>query len=199
MRITISSKIGMLLLAAGCGLTAASSRGDTFAFSYTFQSGVDVTGTFDGDPIGNLIFNISDTSLSVGSYVLPGAVYDESFNGAQYVDGGALMSFDGAINNFFFINSDYANGDNSFTGYFGSIVSVPLGGNFAQAGAPSISGNVVDQPINSSWSVKDTTETVPDGGSTATMLGVAALGLLLFGRRLVARKLHPLIPQGSAF
>ncbi len=177
------------LFATALSLIAVSSYGTEFEYSYTFHTGDVASGTFDGTLTGNLINNISNTTVTIDGYALTGTVFDESFSGSGYVDGGSTVSIDGTQNNFLFINSDYAAGDFSFTGYFGSITDPAFGADFVQAGGPSISGNVVDEPINSSWSVTE----VPDGGATLGMLVSGIAGLACFCRRrpIAGRLLSP--------
>lgn len=163
------------LFAIALTLVGARAFGDTFSYSYTFGDGDLVTGTFDGTLNGNLITDISHTTVTVAGYTLPGTVFDESLSGLNYVDGGATASIDGTQNNLLFVNSDYANADFSFTGYFGSITDPATSDNVAQADNPSIFGNIADVPQNSSWSV--TVTSVPDGGMTLAMLGAALLVL----------------------
>jgi hypothetical protein len=169
-------------------LIASVSYGDEFQYSYTFNNGDVASGTFAGTLTGNLINDISNATVTIDGYTLTGTIFDESFSGARYVDGGATASLDGTQNNFLFINSDFAAGDTTFTGYFGSI-TVPPFGDLVQASYPSIFGNIVDQPINASWLV--TVTGVPEGGATLGMLlsGMAALACFCRRKPIAARSL----------
>jgi hypothetical protein len=159
------------LFAIVLSLTAVSSHGGEFDYSYTFHNGDVATGSFDGTLAGNLISDISNTTVTIDGYTVTGTILDESFSGIQYVIGGATVSLDGTQNNFLFINSDSS-------GYFGSITDGALG-DFVQADDPFIFGNIVDLPINSSWSVT----AVPEGGTTIAMLLSGIMGMACFWHR----------------
>lgn len=93
----------LLLLASG------SASGGVFRFSYTFDLGAVLTGTFHGKASGDIITDISDVSVFVDGHPFAqnGDLQIYHYNtGATsppvWISGGAQLSFDGDQNNFLF-------------------------------------------------------------------------------------------------
>jgi hypothetical protein len=99
------------LLAACSGAAHAS----TFDFSYTFNSISNdpaplVTGTFDGTLNGNLLTNISDVSVAVNGVAFNGTLsigsWDPSAGEANFAPNAAVVSTNGALNNFVIVDTN---------------------------------------------------------------------------------------------
>jgi VPDSG-CTERM motif len=175
-------KIVKFVLFATASTFAVSAFGDTFDYSYTFGSGDVVTGSFDGIVNGNLVNDLSNVSLNVNGVSIGGTMFVNSWDMVPFawVAGGAVASFDGTQNNFWFVNSDWIDGDVSYTGYFLSLSALD-----AYSGDYSVAnGFNNDNSLNSSWSL--TRRSVPEGGATIALLGGALLGLAAFRRRSLA-------------
>ncbi|WP_347986687.1 hypothetical protein [Methylomonas sp. AM2-LC] len=81
-----------------------------YDFSYKFNSGDIVTGSFKGTPNGNLITNLTDISVSLdGNTLISGAQagFAWSYNGSSFglFFTGAVASFNDLQNNFYFVNT----------------------------------------------------------------------------------------------
>lgn len=97
-------------LLAASGLANAT----TYNFAYTFDTGLNMTGSFDGTVSAtdsNLITGLSHISVFYngtpfdnGSYA-NGALNNFGFNGSYWDQGSAVVSIDGTANNFLFSNS----------------------------------------------------------------------------------------------
>ncbi|MYM35062.1 PEP-CTERM sorting domain-containing protein [Duganella sp. FT94W] len=88
----------------------------TFEFSYKFNSGVTVTGTFDGTANGNLVTGLSNASLSLNGASLGNNLYIYVMNGfvPSWNVGNAVASFDGYANNFIFADGGRLSSHNYF-------------------------------------------------------------------------------------
>jgi len=184
------------ILAAG--LAAASAKADQFTFSDVFADGTDITGSFTGTVVGDQIalaetpflyenpngFNSwitlysADISVSVDGANLAG-YYNKWFANGGLVPGSAgMMSFDGLENSFSLQNGPNAPGWSPFS-YFSSVGGAISEGSY---------GLDPTEAINGSWKVVDQNAppAVPDSGSTAVLLGLAMLTLMV-GAGYVAR------------
>lgn len=88
------------------------SQAAMYEYSYTFQNGEIVSGSFMGDLDGNLITNLSDMSINVSLPYRPPASFPstqplssfQAVQGAQWnVDSGGVLSLDGHFNSFAFV------------------------------------------------------------------------------------------------
>ncbi len=87
-------------------LTCSHANADMFNLTYTVSSDT-VTATFQGTASGNDITNISNVSVWLNGIALNdnGALATDSWSSSQgWVSGGSVVSFNGADNNFAFIN-----------------------------------------------------------------------------------------------
>jgi hypothetical protein len=109
-----------LLAASIAALACASANAATFNFSEQLDVGPLVTGSFDGTLNGNLITNLSNISVALDGVAFNGPLYGSSFDGWDWVSGGAVASLDGTQNNFLFIDADYPTVWN-YTNYYLSI------------------------------------------------------------------------------
>ena len=86
-------------------LVANAAHADTFEYSYVFgHDDVTIVGSFDGTRSGDLVTNLSNIKASFNSvaFLGSGSLYGSSWTGKQLVSGGAVASFSGKANNFFF-------------------------------------------------------------------------------------------------
>ena len=84
-----------------------SANGATFNFSYDF-GGNTVSGMFDGTQNNNLVEGISNISMYFNGVAFDGPLYATGWsNATSWTSGGAVASFDGLENNFFFSDVDY--------------------------------------------------------------------------------------------
>ena len=78
----------------------------TFQYSFTFDSGTNVSGTFDGTRNGNLVTDLTNISLLVDGVKFPD---DQIYGYSAFGWLGAVASFDGRENNIFFHGFDIGN------------------------------------------------------------------------------------------
>ena len=173
---------GLLALSSSLALASTS-----YNFSYTFQSGDSVTGSFNGDASGNLIDNLTDIHFSLNGTQVAGTIIGKS---APFGALAPVASFDGRQNQLFFSNSDYSR---FFSSGEGSVEYGPPGTNVylvlfdegagggacdsitGQAAAPYSCGGLIGSTPR--WSVSAVPE--PDA---FLMLG-AGLAVLAWHRR----------------
>ena len=182
------------LLTLVLGLSSAATYGTTFDYSYAFVgtyanaggnlSGHVITGSLDGDLNGNFVDNVANVSVFFDGTAMTGTAFSGGYNQITGWSGPAIVSFDAALNNFGFFNSDNFNGIYNYTAYFYMIK-----GSVSQAEAYNRSINlyVGDYPVSAAnWSVTARTsgsQPVPDGGNMAMMLGGGLVCLAVAGRR----------------
>lgn len=173
--------LGLAVLAAAL-LGGGSAQGTTYNFSYTYESGDAVTGSFDGAASGNLITNLSHISVQFNGvdFVGSGSLFSKTFDFEEraFVPGG-IMSFDGRENNFYF--SDIPSWDPSTNLFF----MAPFGFGRAVAVETRPQGGLQLEVISAAqelrWQLSAVTA-VPEPESYAMML--AGLGLVgAFARR----------------
>jgi hypothetical protein len=100
------------LFAATVLLVATAAHATVFNYSYQYNNGTLVTGSFSGSAAGDLVTGLSNISVIVdgiafnGSGSLFGSHYDGTLG---WQSGGAVASFSGTHNNFYFADADYPN------------------------------------------------------------------------------------------
>lgn len=184
------------LIALGLLCFAPRGSATSFEFSYVFNNGVSVTGSFSGTLSGNLITDLALPTLQVngveitnlylahlgdGSIINPDSGLDWRYGGTA--------SFDGTANNFLLINTDIVAGDVYYSSFLKSITGANgYGGNTQVAQMYHENRNLgSERPYNpASWHVTILPDgpppppTVPDSGSTAVFVAMgvlAAVGL----------------------
>ena len=161
-----------LLLTAALGLAVASTKADTFDYSYLFGDGLFVSGSLDGTANGNFVENVSNVSVLFNGVAIPGSgVVTGSYDGSSFVDGPAVVSFDALSNNFLFRSSDLD------VGFYLVNAAVYLS-DTATAYAFTDDLFLVsseDTNVRGGWSLK--ASTVPDGSTTLIPLGLTMIGL----------------------
>ena len=105
-----------------CLALASNAEASMYSFSETIQ-GVNITGSFIGTALGNLISNLSDISVAFNGINFSTPLEADSWVNYSWNIGSGVASFDGTQNNFLFIN----------TGYFTSSISSP---NFLENRSP---------------------------------------------------------------
>jgi len=115
-----------LFLLAGLLLMSASAvqASQLYDYSYTFNTGDVISGSFTGTASGNLISNLSGITAKVNGSPLNGS---GNLTNARFSDvtgtwtgGGAVVSFNGLQSDFLFIDSDFPASTN-YTNYFYQI------------------------------------------------------------------------------
>jgi hypothetical protein len=157
-----------LVAAALFSVSGVATAATTFDYSYTFDLGVTLSGSFDGVAVGDLIVDVYDVTAYIdgipfhGNGDLTEYSYDSAHGQTEpndYVLGGAYFSFDGLENNFLFVDGTNTEGGytNGFFGLTGAATNPP--GAPAEIGYTdynvSIDGylSLGDFPPNSSWRV----------------------------------------------
>lgn len=173
------------LFVVSCAL-GASLYGSTFQYSYLFNDGLVVSGTLTGTVNGQFVENVADVSVQFNGTDAPGVFFMSHFDGTDYLDG-PIISFDGALNNFFFADSDLAGGDQTYNTFFYILNgSAGYDASFALSYPLDYYGSM-DYPAESAnWSLAPVTPStsVPDSGLTGLLLS-GALALLGVWRRRV--------------
>lgn len=150
------AKLALLLLSA-CG----SASGGAFHFSYTFDLGAVLTGTFHGKASGDIIKDISDVSVFLDGqpFAQNGDLQIYHYNSGAtpgWTLGGAQLSFNGEQNNFLFEDGTSLNAwTNQFFSITGAASVEPVAPpeigwgdlNFSVGGF----GGTADFPPNDTW------------------------------------------------
>jgi hypothetical protein len=168
-------------------LEPVAANADVYDFTYTFNLGTTITGSLSGTAVGDLIVDITGVAVSVDgiSFNENGDLASYSWNGSQWVAGGAQLSFDGLRDNFLFLDgTPYGGWTNQFFAITGLASSLPIAPpEIAYSDTNvSISGytGLGDFPPNSSWQVS---VPGPVAGAGLPGLTFACGGLLAWWRR----------------
>ncbi len=182
-------KSNTLMFSIAIGLFAATlAHADTFKYTWQFDDGSKVIGTFDGVANGNLVSNLSNISVAIDgvAFVGNGSLLDFSWNPDRtLVRGGATASFNGLDNNFFFVDTDIIN-DPFYTNYFGIAHHRNLP--FFEDNAQDLNGNIhmSAQYHPTKWTLTKLSP-VPEPESWAMLLaGMGLIGGMAHRRRQIA-------------
>lgn len=179
-----ASRLATALVFALAAHSAAAAQ-QQFSYSYTFDTGEILSGTFWGTQNGNLITQLSQVTASVtdagvttafvgsgnlvaGSYTAPGSNCPSCWSST-----GAVVSIDGTASNFGFSDASLVSGP--VTNYF-YVIPWPNGPQVLAAQAITPSGKIIDyyngSYIPGNWHVS----AVPEPATYAMLIG--GLGLL---------------------
>lgn len=162
--------LALLLCALANGSAQAA---QTFNYSYTFDTGEVISGSFSGIANGNLISGLSNITANFNGTPFSGSgnLFSAAYTGSGF-GGSAVVSIDGLQSNFIF------GPDSNFAEYF--YVIPWAGGIGAQAYIPAVGyiDYVNTHYIPSNWHV---TAAIPEPETYAMLL--AGLGLLGFTAR----------------
>lgn len=163
-----------------------------YDYTYTFNQGATVSGSFSGTADGNLIVDLTNITANVNGIPFEGSgdllAYSwsntsYSSTGLGWVQGGAQVSLDGSQNNFWFADgTPYGVGGpqwtNQFFGITGSATAPPIAPpeiGWGDFNIPPINGSLgtADFPPNSSWRVTFVPESPTIWVSALSLLGLA--------------------------
>lgn len=149
-----------------------------YSYSYSFASGDIVTGSFNGTGNGNLVTGLSNITAELNGTKFNGSpnLFGSSLGASDYQSGGAVASFNLALNNFMFIDSDYPD-DTSFSNYFGIAGDVPTA--FVDDGFLTFTSNAA---MDGQWLLI----MVQDNGDPSAIPEPASLALVTAGIAILA-------------
>lgn len=91
-------------------LATANTLAATYSYSYAFGNGKLVSGTVDGIANGNLVTDLTNITANINGVPFAGngslRDWHRDNTNASLVQGGGVISFNGAQNNFIFMNSE---------------------------------------------------------------------------------------------
>ena len=179
-------KSALLGTALALSALAAQAQTTTFNFSYSFDPNntgngapVNITGSFSGIEVGNLISSISDITLSINGIQFTGPIVVEAADaGGNWSSSVApVISTDVGLANFVFADADVANHPDAVNNFFyisgGQVFALDF--NVTDAGNNPLQG--YETAANASWTVS----AVPEPASWALL--AAGMGLVVLRRR----------------
>jgi hypothetical protein len=178
-----------LIALMGLSLTAVSSYGDMFDYSITLpQSGDKITGTLQGTVDGQYVDYVTNVTLSIGGVADSGPIttYHDNTDYSASILGSPVVSFIAANNNFTFEGTTETFEMGGLYGGYVEVFSPNLPSSSILGGAHGEWDDYGNFP-GSTWSLTDVTPTsssVPDGGLSIALFGMALSGLAFIRRRL---------------
>jgi len=190
--------VAAVVAAISMVFAAGAAHAAEFMFSYTFDTGDTVSGTFDGTgTVGTEVTNITNVNVVIDGVALTGPLYAYFYTGYTGPNGsncgdsscfsgsGAFASANPAINNFVFANGSPTD-IGSRTNYFYIIPWTNGPGNQVATQGLQADGNLINlyngQYVPANWSLVE----VPEPATWAMML--FGLGCLGASWRLLRRK-----------
>jgi hypothetical protein len=190
-RLVTAAAVGFatLLVAPGRNANAA-----TFDYSYTFNTGDVVSGSFTGDQGGQNITNIANITASLDGIAFTGPLYAMSYTAAGsncsaascFSSTGAVVSFDPLDNNFLFLDTDSPQNfaTQNYTNVF-YVIPWPNGSQTEATSYFDAPNTYIDyyngQYIPGNWVL---TAAVPEPSTWAMMiLGFAGVGFMAYRRK----------------
>jgi hypothetical protein len=177
------------ILAATVLLAATAAQATVYNYTYQYNNGTLVTGSFSGSAAGDLVTGLSNISVIVdgiafnGSGNLFGSHYDGTLG---WQSGGAVASFSGTHNNFYFADADYPN-DFTMTNYTYAVPNFSPSDLTATTQISYVGQGTIYDPLGKyyaqNWTLSAVRDNaVPEPGSLALLLGgLGVMGAL--GRR----------------
>ncbi len=163
-------------------------QASTFNFSYTFQSGDVVTGSLSGDKNGDYVDNVGNVKVSLNGtqFLAAPEVWPLGVDENGTIGGVPTVSFNGALNNFFFSNADFP--AKPFSSYFAIINNSMF--NVAQAMTPNSLPTDLNCPFCTEgtfnpqrWSLEEVQSPSAVPLPAALPLMLSGLGMLGFATR----------------
>lgn len=191
-----------LIIAIAIGVTTLlvaperSAQAATFDYSYTFDTGQVISGSFTGDQSGQNITDIANITASLNGTPFTGPLYAMSYTGAPnacnsvscFSGTGAIVSFNAQNNNFLFLNTDSPT-DFVNSNYANVFYIIPYGGSERTSYYQPPTNTFIDYDnehyIPNNWVL---TAAVPEPSTWAMMiLGLFGVGFIAYLRKVALR------------
>lgn len=144
-----------------------------YDYAYTFADGHTVSGSFNGVANGDLISDLTNITAALDNESFPASFGEHWTDNAQV--GGAIVSFSGLNNNFFFVDQEYAV-TGAYVQYFRSLSGSVTDSYNIASGVDHVDWDF--EPTR--WSVVTTAQQVPEPGTyTMLLTGLGLMGFML--------------------